>query len=74
MQYVRCTDLRRNMSQMLDLVEKGERIMLMRRGKPVALLVPVEEDQVPRWKKPVQAIKIQGEPLSETIIKERRGE
>lgn len=35
------SEFRANASAMLDLVEKGETIRIMRHGKPVADLVPV---------------------------------
>ena len=33
-----------HLSELLDLAAVGERIMITRRGKPVAMLVPVIED------------------------------
>jgi len=34
-------EARKHFSELLDRVEKGERILITRRGKPAALLVPV---------------------------------
>ncbi|GBD15874.1 hypothetical protein HRbin26_00769 [bacterium HR26] len=39
-------------SEVLDRVEKGERIVITRRGVPVAMLVPIS----PRRREPEQAI------------------
>lgn len=36
-----------NLSRLLEKVEKGERITLTRHGRPVAMLVPVEEKRPP---------------------------
>lgn len=36
-----------NFSRLLERVEKGERITLTRHGRPVAMLMPVEEKRPP---------------------------
>ena len=36
-----------NLSRLLERVEQGERITLTRHGRPVAMLVPVEEKRPP---------------------------
>lgn len=36
-----------NLSRLLERVERGERITLTRHGRPVAMLVPVEEKRSP---------------------------
>ncbi len=36
-----------NLSRLLEKVEQGERITLTRHGRPVAMLVPVEEKRPP---------------------------
>ena len=51
------SEFRANVSAMLDLVEQGETVRILRHGKPVAELVPVVEkaadpDHVPSWKRP----------------------
>ncbi len=33
-----------HLSELLDLAELGERVRITRRGKPVALLIPVREE------------------------------
>jgi prevent-host-death family protein len=40
------SEFRANASAMLDLVEKGETVRIMRHGKPVADLVPVPPEAV----------------------------
>jgi prevent-host-death family protein len=37
-----------NLSKLLDRVERGEEIIIMRNGRPVAKLVPVSLSQKPR--------------------------
>ena len=36
-----------NLSRLLERVERGERITLTRHGRPVAMLVPVDERRLP---------------------------
>ena len=36
-----------NLSRLLERVERGERITLTRHGRPVAMLVPVDEKRPP---------------------------
>lgn len=36
-----------NLSRLLERVERGERITLTRHGRPVAMLVPVEDKRAP---------------------------
>jgi prevent-host-death family protein len=40
------SEFRANASAMLDLVEKGETVRIMRHGKPVADLVPVRQEDI----------------------------
>jgi antitoxin (DNA-binding transcriptional repressor) of toxin-antitoxin stability system len=46
---------------MLDLVEQGETVRIMRHGKPVADLVPVRDEQPlrqPSWKQPFDPVQL----------------
>ena len=48
------SEFRANASAMIDLVEKGETVRILRHGKPVAELVPVkagQPDELPSYKK-----------------------
>lgn len=73
------SEFRANASAMLDLVEKGETVRIMRHGKPVADLVPVKlEEQtpakVPSWKRPIEPLRIvrpDGKTGAQLIIEER---
>ena len=52
----------------LKAVQKGERIVILNRNVPVADLIPHNENlSVPGWKRPIDKIKIKGEPMPETI-------
>jgi prevent-host-death family protein len=74
------TEFRANVSAMLDLVEQGQTVRILRHGKAVAELVPVKaeepaaEKKLPSWKKPFEPL-IKRPPGSKTgaqlIIEER---
>lgn len=73
MKFAKCTDLRRNLAELLDSVEGGEEVVLTRRGQPVARLVPIEAAPAarPSWKRPVRARSIRGESIVASIRRER---
>ena len=64
---------------MVDLVEKGETVRILRHGKPVAELVPMQAQppqKVPRWKVPVEPLNYTKPPSksgAQMIIEEREG-
>lgn len=59
---------------LIEQVEAGEEIVILREGKEVARLVsPKHEDnRFPDLSEFRASIKLRGEPLSETVIRERR--
>ncbi len=62
-----------HMSKYLRKLKPGERIVVTDHNVPVADVIPHQGAQiVPSWKKPFTPIKIKGEPLSVTIVKERQ--
>jgi len=62
------------LSAYLTLVEQGEEVIIIRRGKPVAVLKPVEEPaQLGSMKGFREKIRISGPTASATII-QMRGE
>ena len=72
---VNIRDLTHHFSNYLKEVKAGERIIVMERNTPVADIVPHHENvSRPGWKRTIDKIEIKGEPLSETIIKNRREE
>lgn len=53
------SEFRANTAAMIDLVERGETVRILRHGKPVAELVPVKSDalgDVPSYKKPFEPL------------------
>ncbi len=75
MHSVPLSEFRANASAMLDLVEKGETVRILRHGKPVAQLVPVaaeEPAKVPNWKRPFEPVILpEGVSLSQAVLDER---
>jgi prevent-host-death family protein len=79
MQIVPLSEFRANASAMLDLVVQGETVRVLRHGKPVADLVPVQDgpaDRLPSWKRRIQPLQIQrpdGKTGAQLIVEERAG-
>ena len=73
MKTVSFTDFRKKASGFISEVEHGETIILLRRGKPVAEVIPFSDSLqgVPAWKKPGIRLKLQGSNLSSAILEER---
>ena len=76
MKTVTFTDFRQNASIFLTEVEHGESIVLLRRGKPIAEVIPFSDraHQTPSWKRPGIRLQIQGNDLSSAILEERESE
>lgn len=69
-------EARSKISALLDLTQKGEEILISRRGKRVARLVPVADAQkrLPDLSAFRASIAVKGDPLSRTVIDGRNGE
>ncbi len=73
------SEFRANASAMLDLVEQGETVRILRHGKPVAELVPLKAAlavKVPSWKRaiePLHIVRPDGKTGAQLIIEEREG-
>lgn len=71
------SEFRASASAMIDLVEKGETVRILRHGKPVAELVPIKPEvpaKVPSWKRPIEPLDYQradGKTMAQLIIEER---
>jgi prevent-host-death family protein len=70
---VNVKEARSKLSMLLDRVERGEEIIIKRRGKKVALLVsPKRENALPSLRKFRESISTTGKSLSETVIDLRK--
>lgn len=74
MKTITFTDFRKKASGFITEVEHGETLVLLRRGKPVAEIIPFTHEirRTPSWKKPGIQLKIQGSNLSSAILDERK--
>ena len=70
------TEFRRNASDLLTRVERGEVLVVMRHGRAIAEIAPVVEtaDHVPAWKRPGLKLVSKGAGLSLAVIEERTRE
>jgi antitoxin (DNA-binding transcriptional repressor) of toxin-antitoxin stability system len=66
-------ELTHNFSKYLKAIKAGERLVILERNRPVADLVPHNENltQV-GWKREIKRLSLKGEPLSQVIQQERR--
>jgi prevent-host-death family protein len=76
MKSISFTDFRKRASDFITEVEHGETIVLMRRGKSVAEIVPFSDKvkRTPSWKQPGLRLQIEGSDLSSAILEERETE
>jgi len=67
------TEFRKNASAVLDRVERGESISVLRHGKAIAKIIPAGRDHPePAWKRPGPRMVIPGTSLSRAVLEERR--
>jgi prevent-host-death family protein len=73
MKSIAFTDFRKRASDLITEVEHGETLILLRRGKPVAEIVPFSDkaQKSPAWKLSRTRLRIQGSDLSSAILEER---
>lgn len=73
MKTVTFTEFRKNASDVLDLVEEGETIRILRHGKAIAKIVPAESREAkPAWKRRGLRLIAKGASLSRAVLEERR--
>jgi prevent-host-death family protein len=75
MHTIALSEFRAHTAAMLALVENGATVRIMRHGKPVADLVPVQQDaaqRLPSWKQPFEPVRLPpGVSLSQAVLEER---
>ncbi len=73
MKTVSSTELRKNVSSVLDLIEKGETVRVVRHGKAIAKIVPAYGTEArPAWKRAGLRLIAPGASLSKAVLEERR--
>ena len=67
---------RGELSSLLKRVETGEEVVILRRGKQIARLVPFNaaKSTLPSMKKFRASIRVSGEPLSKIVVRGREEE
>jgi prevent-host-death family protein len=70
---INAKEARGKLSSLLKKVEKGDEIVVVRRGKQVARLIPFQrkEKHLPQLREFRASIKIKGKPLSATVSHSR---
>ena len=73
MKTITFTDFRKRASGFITEVEHGETLILLRRGKPVAEVIPFSDKsrRIPSWQEPGIRLRIRGSDLSSAILDER---
>lgn len=73
MRTINFTEFRNNASLLLSAVEKGEIVIVMKHGKPIAKILPAElnDNDIQSWKKPALRLVTKGKSLSSAILEER---
>lgn len=73
MKTITFTDFRKKASGFITEVEHGETIILLRRGKPIAEIIPFtgRPPRTPSWKQPGICLQMKGSDLSSAILEER---
>jgi prevent-host-death family protein len=73
---VTLTEFRSHASGMLSRVERGETLVVIRHGRPIAEVSPVSSiaGAAPSWKRPALRLVAKGASLSGAILAERDDE
>ena len=70
---VTLTEFRSHASGLLTRVERGETLVVLRHGRPIAEVCPVarQGDSEPSWKKPALRLTAKGAALSSAVLEDR---
>ncbi|MEE4359546.1 MAG: type II toxin-antitoxin system Phd/YefM family antitoxin [Desulfococcaceae bacterium] len=76
MKTIAFSDFRKKAAGFIDEVELGETLVLLRRGKPIAEIIPFSgrDKEMPSWKQTIRPLQMKGSDLSSAILEERRTE
>ena len=73
MKTIQFTEFRKTASEIMTAVEHGESYLVVRHGRAIAEIVPVESS-LPSWKRQHPRLRLDGASLAAAIIKEREHE
>lgn len=72
MEYIKLSEFRAHCSQIVKEVSKGKEYLITLKGNPVAEIIPFSPHiERKSWKKKIRRVKVKGEAVSNTLIKER---
>lgn len=72
MTHIQLSDLRIHCKDVFDKVAGGQKFLVMRRGCPVAEILPFHEHvQRGGWKRRVKKVGLSGEDIAQTVINGR---
>jgi len=73
MREVTFTEFRKNASALFSSVEEGEVLHVIRHGKAIAEILPLDDmtKRTPAWKKPGLRLSVKGDAISRMILAER---
>ncbi len=76
MRTVNLTEFRSHASGMLTEVEHGETLIVLRHGRPIAQVSPIENEKNrrPSWKRPALRLTAKGAGLSTVVLEDRDNE
>lgn len=67
------TEFRQKASSILDLVEEGETVRILRHGKTIAKIIPAGlHDAKPAWKRSGLRLIVPGALLTKAVLEERQ--
>lgn len=72
METIQFTDFRNHAKDYIDNVEHGESFVIVRRGRPVAKVIPIAGGTVEGWKRKIKPIKLSKGILISDILRQDR--
>jgi prevent-host-death family protein len=73
MEYLQFTELRNSAKEYFDKVEKGKSFVIIRKGRPIAKVVPFHEP-VQGWKREIKRVKLKSGADSSVVLRQLRDE
>lgn len=73
MEYLQYTEFRNQAKKYFDQIEQGARFTIIRKGKPVAEILPFNK-KIPGWKRPVKKARLKGSLTTTDILRRERDE
>jgi prevent-host-death family protein len=72
MRQVNFSEFRKNASSLLDEIENGAVITIVRHGRPVAEIAPPRPSDKPAWSRPGLRLAVGGASIAKAVLEERR--